>query len=543
MEGKMKRLLMTVLVLAISVFLLAGCGGTTSTTPAPTATQTSPGSPTTSTSAASPTPTPTTQAPQYGGTLNIIIIGGPQTAGGWPVDVFGPDATSYQFCMEPLLHSTISGEPAPWLAESYQVANDLMSITFKLKKGVKFQDGTDFNAQAAKWNLDNHITGMSSYAQYWDSVDVIDDYTIRVNLKSWTNTVLSSFADSPGSWMVSPTAFEQNGVDWMRDNPVGTGPFKFVSFQRDVNYKVVKNTDYWIKDRPYLDGIEIKYIADPMTQQAAMQAGEADMLELEPGKMAKDLETLGLSVNFQIVTVYTFFPDSAHADSPYADQKVREAIGYAIDREALANVFSYGYWDAPYQIPPTSNPAYNPNFTLGRKYDPTKSRALLTEAGHPNGFQTTILVNPAIVNRDIPVALQSNLADVGITAELSYPANMGGFIADSNSLTNVLVIQPVLASPNFNSTFMFFMGPQFMWNNNFLPPPEFLAAREVSLASPQMDVNLIRAATDILSEQASVIPLMQAGLGWAMQKNIMGGGFFERGSSSYFDAAEVWLKP
>ena len=538
----MKRFLMTVLVLAISVFLLAGCGGTTSTTPAPAATTTSAGSPTTSTSAASQTPTPTAPTPQTGGTLNIILIGGPQTAGGWPVDVFGPDATSYQFCMEPLLHGTATGEPVPWLAESYQIADDLMSITFTLKQGVKFHDGTDFNAQAAKWNLDNHITGMSSYAQYWDSVDVIDANTIRVNLRSWTNTVLSSFADSPGSWMVSPTAFEQNGVDWMRDNPVGTGPFKFGSFQRDVNYKVVKNTGYWMKDRPYLDGIEIKYIADPMTQQAAMQAGEADMLELEPGKMAKDLESLGLSVNFQIVTVYTFFPDSAHADSPYADQKVREAVEYAIDREALAKAFSYGYWDAPYQIPPTSNPAYNPSFSLARKYDSAKSAELLAEAGYPTGFKTTILVNPAIVNRDIPVALQSNLSAVGITAELSYPANMGGFIVDSNSLTNVLVIQPVLSSPNFNSTFMFFMGPQFMWNNNFMPPPEFLAAREVSLFAPKMDVNLIRAATDILSEQASVVPLMQAGLGWAMQKDIMGGGFFERGSSSNFNAAEVWLK-
>ena len=424
--------------------------------------------------------------------------------------------------MEPLLRSTDKGDVTPWLAESYKVADDLTSITFSLRKGVKFHDGTDFNAQAA--------------------VDVIDDYTIRVNLKSWTNTVLSSFADSPGSWMVSPTAYEKNGVDWMRNNPVGTGPFKFVSFQRDVNYEVTKNPDYWIKDRPYLDGIEIKYIADPMTQQAALQAGEADMLELEPGKMAKDLQNLGFNVGFQIVTVYTFLPDSAHPDSPYSKQEVREAVAYSIDREALAKAFSYGFWDAPYQLPPTSNPAYNPNFSLARKYDPTKAKQLLTDAGYPNGFKTTILVNPAIVNHDIGVALQSNLAAVGITAELSYPANMGGFIADSNSLTNVLVIQPVLASPNYNSTFMFFMGPQFMWNNNFLPPPEFLAAREVSLSAPKMDVNLIRAATDALSAKAAAIPLMQAGLGWAMQPDIIGGGFFQRGSSSYFDAAEVWLK-
>lgn len=458
------------------------------------------------------------------------------------MDVFGPDATSYQFCMDPLLRSDNEGGVYPWLAESYKVADDMTSVTFKLRKDVKFHDGTPFNAEAAKWNLDNHITAMSSYAQYWASVDVIDDYTIKVNLRMWTNTVLNSFGDSAGTWMVSPTAFQANGVDWMRNNPVGTGPFKFESFQRDVGYKVVKNPDYWITGRPYLDAIEIMYVADPLTQKAAMQAGEAHMLELEPSKMAKDLEAEGLLINFNIITVYCFLPDSAHPDSPYANQKVREAVDYALDRESLANAFSYGYWEAPYQIPPTSNAAYNPDFAYAREYDVDTAKQLLEEAGFGSGFDTTILVNPAIIDRNIPVALQSNLADIGINAELSFPANMGAFIMDSNSLNNVLVIQPVMSSANFNGTFMFFLGMDFMWNHNFLPSPEFLALREASLYAPEMDVDLIRAASDQLSKEAAAIPIMQAGLGWAMQPTIMGGGFFERGSGSLFASEEVWIQ-
>jgi peptide/nickel transport system substrate-binding protein len=492
--------------------------------------------------APAPEPTPVSEdTPQYGGTLKIMFIAGPQTAGGWPADIFGPDANSYQFCMEPLLRGDSKGGVSPWLAESYQVADDLTSVTFNLRKNVKFHDGTDFNAEAAKWNLDNQITAMSSYSMYWESVDIIDDYTIKVNFKMWTNTNINGFA-GPGSWMVSPTACEKNGVDWMRDNPVGTGPFKFASFQRDVNYKVAKNPDYWIEGKPYLDAIEILYVADPLTQKAAMQAGEADMLELEPGKMARDLQDLGLKVDFQIITVHCFLPDSAHPGSPYANQKVREAVEYALDRESLANNFSYGYWEAPYQIPPTSNAAYNPKFTLARKYDPDKARQLLTEAGYPEGFETTILVNPAIIERNIAVALQSNLADIGITAELSFPANMGAFIVDSNSLNNVLVIQPIMSSPNYNSTWMFFMGPQFMWNQNFLPSPEFLELREASLTSPEMDIDLIRATSDQLSKEAAAIPIMQGGLGWVMQPYIMGGGFFEGSSSSMFNSEEVWLK-
>jgi peptide/nickel transport system substrate-binding protein len=531
----MKRLLLTLLVLLASVAILIGCGEP-ETTPTPSLTPTATQTPT---KTATSTPS---EDYKYGGTLKVMLIAGPQTPGGWPPDVFGPDATSYQFCFDPLLRSDNDGGVYPWLAETYEVADDLTSITFKLREDVKFHDGTVFNAEAAKWNLDNHITAMSSYSQYWASVDILDEYSIKVNLRMWTNTALNSFADSAGTWMVSPSAFETNGVDWIRNNPVGTGPFKFESFQRDVEYKVVRNPDYWIEGRPYLDAIEIMYVADSLTQKAAMQAGEADMLELEPSKMAEELEAAGLVVEFQIITVYTFLPDSAHPESPYANQFVREAVEYAIDRVSLANGFSYGYWEAPYQLIPLSNAAYNPNFAYARVYNVETAKQLLKDAGYGAGFDTTILVNPAIVDRNIAVALQTNLAAIGIDATLSFPANMGAFIVDSNSLFNVLVIQPVMSSTNYNGTWMFFMGKDFMWNNNFLPPPEFLELRLASLTAPAMDVELIRAACDELLKVAAAIPLMQAGLGWAKQPTIMGGGFFERGSSSLFASEEVWIQ-
>jgi peptide/nickel transport system substrate-binding protein len=473
--------------------------------------------------------------------LKIIIIGSPQTACGWPPDIFGPDAQHVQYCMEPLLRGDGKGGFIPWLADSCKISDDLKSITFTLKKGIKFHDGTDFNGAAAKWNLQNHIDAKDSFARYWASVDLVDDSTVRVNFNTWVNTNLDTFVDSPASWMVSPTAFTKNGVDWMRNNPVGTGPFKFVSFQRDVAYKVARNPDYWIKGRPYLDAVEVLYVADPLTQKAAMQAGEADILQMEPGKSAADMKALGFDVKFNIITIPCFLPDSAHSDSPYANQKVREAVEYAIDREAIAKAFSYGFWQAPYQIIPPSNTVYNPNFTLARKYDPAKAKQLLADAGYPNGFSTTILVNPALVQRDMSVALQTNLADVGIKAELSFPANMGAFINGSNSLDNVLVIQPILSTPNFNGTFMYFDGPNFMWNHNFLPSPDFLKLEKASMTSPKADVTLIRAVTDQLSKEAAAIPLWGAGMGWALQSYVMNGGFLERGDSSLFNAEQVWL--
>lgn len=533
---------MVLLILLVGTSLLIGCSkaATTTTTSAPPQTTTT--AATTSQPTAVPSQTtasPTTPAVnKYGGTLKIIIIAGPQNAGGLPWEVFGPDATSYQFCYDPLLRGDNKGGVVPWLATSYKLADDKKSVTFTLQKGVKFHDGTDFNAQAAKWNMDNYIKNPMN--QYWASTEVIDDYTIKVNFRMWVNTILNSFTGN-AAWMISPTAFEKNGADWARNNPVGTGPFKFESFQRDVGYKVVRNPDYWQKGKPYLDAIQIAYIADPMTQKAAMQAGEYHMLQSEPSKTAKDLENAGLKTYFQLVTVYSFMPDTAHPDSPYAKQQVREAVEYALDRESMATAFSNGYWKAQYQIPFPASSAFNPNFTLARKYDVNKAKQLLADAGYAQGFTTTILVNPAIIDRNIAVALQSNLAAIGITATLSFPANMGKFIGDSNSLTSVLVIQPVMGSANYNSTWMFFLGPNAMWNKNWLPSPEFITLKDASNTAPAADPKLIQAATDELAKEAAVIPFMLAGMGWVMQPGINDSGFGEMASSDVFRAEDVWL--
>jgi peptide/nickel transport system substrate-binding protein len=178
------------------------------------------------------------------------------------------------------------------------------------------------------------------------SMDVLDDYTLQINLSEYDNGLEHTFTSYVGL-MTSPTYFEEHGEEWCNTYPVGTGPFKFVSFQRDVNLKYERFDGYWQEGKPYLDGVEFIYIADPMVRLASFQAGEADvLLGLEPLD-AKSLEAAG-DVVFSTCLggLCGLAGDGAHPDSPFADIKVRQAIEFAIDREPVVKAVGLGFWGA-----------------------------------------------------------------------------------------------------------------------------------------------------------------------------------------------------
>ena len=370
-----------------------------------------------STSIMPSTTTGSALTPKYGGVLKVL--GATSVSGniGWPSEMIF-EGKVCQFAMETLLRQDNHGNAYPWLAESYKVADDMKSVTFILRKEIKFIDGSDFNAEVAKWNLDSMID--AKMEPYWSSVDIIDEYTIRVNLTQWNCTLLSSFGDAQQkAYMVSKVAYEENGKEWMEKNIVGTGPFEHASSQQDVYFKLKKNPDYWLKGKPYLDGIEFTFISDPTTLKMDVQSGDGDMVEVEDVKQAADFKAMGLNDNIIIDTVNVLIPDTANTSSPWANKNVREAAEYAIDREAIAKVIGYDYLQAPYQIPARSSPAYNPDFTLGRKYDVDKAKQLLTEAGYSNGFKTTIISSSGIP-KDPLLAVQQYWGKVGIQVELEF---------------------------------------------------------------------------------------------------------------------------
>jgi peptide/nickel transport system substrate-binding protein len=357
-----------------------------------------------------------TLQPQRGGTLRILTnviptnFGNPKLVAGGKAPIFG--------CMEQLINLDAQGNVTPMLATSWDTDPANKTITYHLKKGVKFHDGTEFNAAAAKWNLEERLASKQiSGGEYITSIEAIDAFTLRLNLKQYSALFPTTYPFL--SLMYSPTAIQTKGEDWSRANPVGTGPYKFAEYRRDALLKFTRFDGYW-GGQPYLDGVEFRIVADPMTASASLQAGEADAWFSTTGLPAKevvDLREKGFKASSFPGFMMNLVPDSKNSDSPYSKKGVREAIEYAIDKVAMAKTMGYGLMDAANQMAVPSSAGYNRDYK-GRSYDPARAKQLLAEAGYANGFKTKIILQSSVIYRDAATAIQAYLAAVGIDVQL-----------------------------------------------------------------------------------------------------------------------------
>lgn len=374
--------------------------------------------------AAGPTSAPTTAplptgGPQRGGVLRLAW-GNDAEGLGWPAEMRSAQALGQsRTCVESLARMDETGKSVPHLAEKWESDAVAKTYTITLRKGIKFHDNTDFNAQACKWNLDQFRAAKRPELASVASVDLVDDYTVVLNLSAWDNTIVDRMALSAAAMMVSPAAFEKNGgKDWSLKNPVGTGPFKFVSWQKDVKQVYQRFEGYWERDKPYLDGVEINIIADPVVQSASFQRGEVDVLAGLTAQAATELKQKNL---YNVVSLKTGLgaamqaigTDGIHSDSPFAKLQVRQALAHAIDKKTIADAVYRGLatvtdeWGAPGAW------SYNPEVT-GFPYDPDQAKKLLAEAGFPNGFKTKFYVQNSQTNLDTATAIQGYLSKVGI---------------------------------------------------------------------------------------------------------------------------------
>ncbi len=478
--------------------------------------------------------------PLRGGMLKIIEIIGPRGAIGWPLESASTMVDSKPVCIEALLRQLKNGAIGPWLAESWKVAPDKSSITFFLRKGVKFHDGTDFNAEAAKWNLEA-VKGKKVGTENWTSIEVVDDHTLRVNLSRYSNDLLAIFTGREViGTMISPTAFTKNGIDWARWNPVGTGPFQFVSFERDVRTRYKRFDGYWQKGKPYLDGIEYIYIRDPMTQSATIQTGDAHILNIEAGKQAADLKTSGL-FNILVTEAGTvaIFPDSENTDSPFANRGVREAVEYAIDKEAIARAKSYGFWSAAYQLPCSGGIGYIKGFQ-GRRYNPAKAKQLLKEAGYPQGFKARLIPH-YMLDRDIAVAIQGYLNAVGIQIELELVDQAKYIDYRRKGWRNALLIQGLALHSNYLTTFKGYIASGKLDFPSLKEPDVVHTLFEEIFSTVNLEIPRVQKLLKALYDDETIIPIQTNARVSVQQKNVHDSGTFSLGILSDWTPENIWL--
>lgn len=363
-----------------------------------------------------------------------------------------------------------STEIQPCLATSWETSADGKEIIFHLRKGVKFHDGTDFNADAVVFSFARQYDPNHPYHQYgewayWgymfsdiEKVEKLDDYTVKIVLKNINASIMTSLAMFTVN-IVSPVNAEKYKEDAFK-HPCGTGPFKFVEWVKDDHITLEANENYW-RERAKLDRLIFKVIPDPSARLMALEIGEVQGIEypnpadFDRIKANKDLVLMsapGMNIGYMAMnTGYGYIDENKNGVwdkdteslvktpgyfEPLTKKKVRQAINMAIDKQSIVdNIYMGTAVVAKNGMPPFML-GYNDDI-VDYPYDPERAKELLAEAGYPDGFEVTLYVMP--VSRPymfdppkIGEAIQSYLAAVGIKVKF-YQVDWGTYLQETEA--------------------------------------------------------------------------------------------------------------
>ncbi len=309
----------------------------------------------------------------------------------------------------------------PQLAEGYEVSEDGLVYTIKLKTGVKFHDGSDFNADAVKKNFDrflnpeNRLSRLSSYALI-EKVEAADPTTAIFTLKKPLSGFIGRLAATTPQ-MICPSYLDQYGSNkQLATRACGTGPYVFKSFSPTDGLVVEKNPNYRVPGIPKLDGITFVPVVENSTRAAMLRTGEAHFISPLPVEQIAQLKN-DKSIEIQTMpSLMSRYLSINNRVKPFSDKRVREAINYAINKEALCKVAYSGYAVPQEGIIPPKLPTA---LKMGPwPYDPQKARELLKDAGYPNGFETTLWSGYSNTTAAKAVQfIQQQLAQVGIKVQ------------------------------------------------------------------------------------------------------------------------------
>ena len=321
----------------------------------------------------------------------------------------------------------------PQLAQSWEIRNAGLTYVFKLRRGVKFHDGSDFTAEIVKWNFERMrdpalaSPRRSEIAPVKD-VRVVDSHTVEITLSAPFAPFLSVLTDRAGM-MVSRAAVEKFKDDFAR-NPVGTGPFRFVEWVKDDHLTLKRFDGYWEKGLPYLDEVVYRPIPDSSVRFTAIRTGQVDVMhQIAPKDVAAAKAERGLKVS-EIPSLWWQGIHLNNQVAPFTSKALRQAMWYAVDRTVIQRVVYYGQGAVAWSPFPPSMWAQDRDFADWRR-DVAKAKARLAEGGMPNGFAFTIKGwNQPTQVQELQI-VQAQLKDIGVDMKIEL-LEFGKLLADLN---------------------------------------------------------------------------------------------------------------
>lgn len=360
------------------------------------------------------------EEPRYGGTLTVAFASDTKTLDPTFSINFSERQPLY------LIYNTLLAlrpdfSVAPELAESWEVLDGGRRLVLRLRRGVKFHDGTDFDAAAVKFNFDRRMDERLNSPQRGqlrevvDAVEATDPQTVTLRLKGPSPNLLGMLAQREG-FMVSPAAAGRYGAD-LATHPVGTGPFVFKEWVPGNRLVVEKNPAYWEAGKPYLDRIVFSDITNTAVAIQRLLTGEADYASALSPIDVRQIESRR-NIRLDPSAVGRWYALQWQVDKPPFDNpKLRQAVAHAINRKRIVDIVMSGR--AAVSNGPTPDALWWSAPDLkGADYDPAKAKALLAEAGYPNGVELTLSAPQIALLQQVDQLVQEQLKAVGITVRL-----------------------------------------------------------------------------------------------------------------------------
>lgn len=375
---------------------------------------------------------------------------------------------------DPLVRRDSTGTIVPALAESWETSEDGLSITFHLRQGVKFQDGSTMTAEDVAFSLNRAIEKPQAelFTTAFENCEVVDDSTVKLNMK-YDEIAALQYLTQTNNCIVSKAYVEQVGDENYSGSPCGTGPYKLVDWQKGSKLIFEANEDYYL-GAPAIKHLEIRILKEATTAMVALETGDVDMvmnlsaLDVPAVKNNDDLayyETESTSIwNLAFNTKV----------APFDNPKVRQALAMAVNKEDIVNGAMDGGAKVANIILPeqtTGNPGSDSVETCA--YDPAAAKELLAEAGYPNGFKTQICVREDYTKK-IGSIVQSQWKEIGVDAEVTV-MERAALLSDIKSgvlpcytvgnvsmTTDASFLLGTLATVNIpDSNFTFYSNPEY----------------------------------------------------------------------------------